>query len=150
MPEYLAKTGYSNPTDPADGIFQYTKNSTGDLFDYYKANPKESKTFNNIMGGVMAHQTSWLDIYPHQSLVDSASSESIILVDVGGNVGHDLDRFRIAHPEVAHRIILQDRPEVVCNSKCPPPVQRMGHDFFNPQPVKGQLQPFGKSFARPY
>ncbi|RMZ75272.1 hypothetical protein DV737_g5365, partial [Chaetothyriales sp. CBS 132003] len=83
MPEYLAQTGYKNPVDPADGIFQYTK------------------------------------------------------VDVGGNVGHDMERFRQAHPETAARLYLQDRPGVVNLSKCPDPVNKIGYDFFTPQPIKG-------------
>lgn len=139
MPEYLAKTGYMNPSDPGNGIFQYTKGSKGNLFDYYNAHPQEGESFNHVMGGVMAHQASWLDIYPHETLLESASKESAILVDVGGNIGHDLERFRVKHPEVARCLVLQDRPDVIALSKCPDPVQKMPHDFFTPQPVKGQL-----------
>lgn len=143
MPEYLAQTGYVNPIDPADGVFQYTKNVKGNLFDYYRANPREGKSFNNVMGGVMAHQASWLTIYPHETLLDMGSSlpsasESAILVDIGGNVGHDLERFRLLHPEQASRLVLQDRAEVVCESICPDPVRKMAHDFFSPQPIRGQ------------
>ena len=64
MPEYLSKTEYKNPTDPTDGIFQYTKGWKGDLFQYYDAHPRECESFSNVIGGVMAHQASWLDIYP--------------------------------------------------------------------------------------
>ena len=143
MPEYLAQTGYVNPTDPADGIFQYTKKFKGNLFDYYKANPQEGKSFNSVMGGVMAHQASWLTIYPHETLLHSSSETSsanvpVILVDVGGNVGHDLERFRLLYPGLAERLVLQDRAEVVCDSICPDPVRKMAHNFFTPQPVKGQ------------
>lgn len=86
----------------------------------------------------MAHQATWLDIYPHQMLVESAIGDTAVVVDVGGNIGHDLERFRVAHPEVAPRLVLQDRPDVVGLSKCPDPVQKMAHDFFTPQPVQGQ------------
>ena len=143
MPEYLAKTGYVNPSDPADGVFQYTKSFKGTLFDYYSTHPQESQTFNHILGGVMAHQASWLDIYPHETLLETnpislSSNENAVIVDMGGNVGRDLNRFRIAHPEVAGRLVLQDRPEIVRDSICPDPVRKMPHDFFTPQPVKGQ------------
>ena len=138
MPKYLAQTSYSNPTDPENGVFQYTKGSTGNLFDYYNSQPQEGESFNHVMGGVMAHQANWLSIYPHEMLVQSASEGSPILVDVGGNVGHDLERFRLKHPEIAERLVLQDRPDVIALSKCPDPVQKMSHDFFTPQPVKGQ------------
>ena len=137
MPEYLAKTGYKNPTNPSDGVFQYTKNWNGDLFQYYDAHPTEGNSFNNVMGGVMAHQASWLDIFPHETLLDSDSSVPL-LVDVGGNIGHDLDRFRQAHPETSARLYLQDRADVVKISKCPDPVNKMAYDFFTPQPIKGK------------
>ena len=89
----------------------------------------------------MAYQASWLDIYPHALLVESATRDSPIVVDIGGNIGHDLERFRVAHPELADRLVLQDRPDVVVSSKCPDPVQKMGYDFFTPQPIQGQPQP---------
>ena len=137
MPEYLAQIGYLNPTDPENGIFQYAKGSVGNLFDYYNARPQEGESFNHIMGGVMARQASWLSIYPYATLVETASEGSPILVDVGGNVGHDLERFRIIHPEIAERLVLQDRLDVIALSKVPDPVQKMSYNFFTPQPVKG-------------
>ena len=144
MPEYLATTGYKNPSNPINGIFQYTKGSKGNLFDYYDTHPQESETFNHIMNGVMAHQAGWLDIYPHETLLALGShgplaDDTAILVDVGGNTGGDLERFRLVHPEQAGRLVLQDRPEVVCRAICPPPVQKMAHDFFTPQPIQGKL-----------
>ncbi|MCJ1386377.1 hypothetical protein MMC17_009503 [Xylographa soralifera] len=136
MPEYMAATGYKSPADPADGVFQYTKNWKGDLFQYYDAHPREGKSFNHVMGGVMAHQTGWLDIFPHNTLLDSDPCQPL-LVDVGGNVGHDMERFRHAHPETAARLYLEDRPEVVQRSMCPDSVNKLGYDFFTPQPIKG-------------
>lgn len=144
MPEYLEKHAYKNPTDPRDGIFQYAKGWKGDLFEYYDVHPREGASFNNVMGAVMANQASWLDIYPHETLLESGSPDDDahpLLVDVGGNVGHDLERFRQAHPELAHRLVLQDRLEVVKVAKCPDPVRKMGYDFFTPQPIQGMHRP---------
>lgn len=138
MPTYLEKTGYKNPIDPEDGVFQYTKGWKGNLFAYYDAHEREGKSFNNMMGAVMANQASWLDIYPHQTLLDADGDHTApLLVDVGGSVGHDIERFRQAHPEAAARLVLQDRAEVVKLSKCPDPVKKMAYDFFTPQPVRG-------------
>ncbi|RMZ85134.1 hypothetical protein DV738_g248, partial [Chaetothyriales sp. CBS 135597] len=135
-PEYLAKTGYKNPLDPTDGIFQYTKNWKGDLFQYFDAHPREGDSFNQVMGGVMANQAGWLDIFPHDTLLDSDPNLPLV-VDVGGNIGHDIERFRQAHPETAARLYLEDRPAVVKLSKSPDPVNKVGYDFFTPQPIKG-------------
>ena len=138
MPEYLAKNGYKNPTNPTDGVFQYTKDWKGDLFQYYDVHSREGKTFNNIMGGVMARQAGWLDIFDHTTLLDADHSKPL-LVDIGGNLGHDIERFRSVHPHTAARLYLEDRPEVVQHSPCPDPVNKLGHDFFTPQPIKGNL-----------
>lgn len=137
MPEYLAQTGYLNPSDPVDGIFQYTKEFKGTLFDHHKVHVREGESFNHAMGGILENEASWLSVYPHETLVNSAANDSPILVDVGGGIGHDLERFRAHHPKVADRLFLQDRPDVVASSKCPDPVHKMAHDFFTPQPIQG-------------
>jgi hypothetical protein len=144
MPEYLAQTEYVNPSNPSDGIFQYAKGTKEDIFSYHKQNPNEGKVFNNVIGGVMARQASWFDIYPYSNLLEperdgNSDNDSVLLVDMGGNIGHDLERFRLAHPDQASRLVLQDRPEVIAASLCPDPVQKMSHDFFKPQPIKGML-----------
>lgn len=137
LPEYLAQTKYKVPLDPADGVFQYTKGWKGDMFHYYAAHPREGESFNHVMGGVMARQAGWLDIYPHSTIVETGGQEGPLVVDVGGNIGHDIERFRQAHPDTAARLYLQDRPEVVKLSKSPDPVNKMAYDFFTPQPIKG-------------
>ncbi|EKV16252.1 S-adenosyl-L-methionine-dependent methyltransferase [Penicillium digitatum] len=137
MPEFLAKTGYELPLDPANGVFQYTKNWKGDMFNYYEAHPREGESFNHVMGGVMANQAGWLDIFPHKQILETSRGDTPLVVDVGGNIGHDIERFREVHAESASRLYLQDRPEVVKLSKCPDPVNKLGYDFFSPQPIKG-------------
>jgi hypothetical protein len=139
MPIYLAQHGYQNPTDATNGVFQYTKGFKGTLFEYYDAHPTEGAVFNNMMGGVMAKQAGMLDLYPLERLAEKSESSPppALLVDVGGNVGHDINKFLAKQPGLAPRLVLQDRPDVVKIAKCPPTVQVMAHDFFTPQPVRG-------------
>ncbi|KAI4090942.1 MAG: hypothetical protein LQ344_004470 [Seirophora lacunosa] len=132
LPEYLVRTGYQAPSDPANGVFQYTKGWEGDAFDYFKAYPREGESFNHVIRGVMANQASWLDISPPY---DSARLE--VSSSATSNVGHDIERFKESHPETAARLYLQDRAEVIQRSKCPDSVRKMAHDFFTPQPIKG-------------
>lgn len=138
LPTWLSKNAYKAPTDPANGVFHAATGwSGGDLFDYYNAHPREGASFNHVMGGVMAHQASWLDIYPHESIVATErQGVGPLVVDIGGNVGHDLDRFRAAYPDRAAQLYLQDRASVVKLSKCPDPVNKMEYDFFTPQPIR--------------
>ncbi len=138
MPSYLAKASYQTPTDPTNGIFQSTKGWEGDLFQYFAAHPREGHTFNQSMGGVMAQQASWLDIFPYYTLLDSSDPTLPFLVDVGGNIGHDMEKFRHVHPEMAVQLYLEDRPEVIQRSLCPDPVNKIAYDFFTPQPITGE------------
>ncbi|KAL6153127.1 hypothetical protein ACJQWK_11575 [Exserohilum turcicum] len=138
MPRFLAQTKYRNPVDAADGIFQYAKDCRGmDMFRFYQENRIEGESFNQVMGGVMATQASWLDIFPHDTLLAAANAEGPLLVDVGGSIGHDIERFRKAHPETASRLFLEDLPAVVKLSQVPDPVNKIEYDFFTPQPIKG-------------
>lgn len=109
------------------------------MFHFYQENTVEGESFNQVMGGVMANQSGWLEIFPHDTLISTAKPDGPLLVDVGGNIGHDLDRFYQAHPETASRLYLEDLAEVVSLSKCPAPVNKLGHDFFTPQPIKGKI-----------
>ncbi|KAI1087242.1 S-adenosyl-L-methionine-dependent methyltransferase [Rostrohypoxylon terebratum] len=137
MPEFLAQNCYKNPVDPNNGVFQAAKGWKGDMFDYYKSHPVEGASFDHVMGGVMANQAGWPEIFPANTLLETADAESPLVVDVGGNIGHDIERFRQAYPQTASRLYLEDLPEVVKRSKCPDDVNKIGYDFFTPQPIKG-------------
>lgn len=138
MPEYLKQTEYAHPSDSYNGIFQYTKGFKGTLYDYQATHAREAESFNQAMGGIMTQEPSWLLLYPHETLVESAANDSPILVDVAGGIGHDLEKFRIQHPNVADRLFLQDRSDVVASSKCPDPVHKVAYDIFTPQPIRGR------------
>lgn len=139
MPEYLGQTGYKNPIDPKDGVFQFAKGWKDDMFNYYESHPREGESFNHVMGGVMAQQGGWLDIFPSETLLEASAKEleTPLLVDVGGNIGHDIERFRQGHPETAPRLYLEDRPEVLERATCGELINKIGYDFFTPQPIKG-------------
>ena len=107
------------------------------MFQYYDAHPREGDNFNYVMGAVMAKQIEWLDIFPFSTLLDSSDTDQPLLVDIGGNVGHDIERVRKAHPELASRLYLEDRPAVISQSQIPDPVNKIRYDFFTPQPIKG-------------
>ena len=82
------------------------------------------------------------DFYPVQKqLGDGVGSndKSVLLVDVGGGMGHDLEELKAKHPELKGRLVLQDRPEVINKIEGPiPAIEPTVHDFFTPQPVKGK------------
>lgn len=62
------------------------------MLHFYQENRVEGESFNQVMGGVMANQSGWLKIFPHDTLLSTAKPDGPLLVDIGGNIGHDLDR----------------------------------------------------------
>lgn len=66
------------------------------------------------------------------------TNDDVLLVDMGGSIGHDLSEFKRKWPDAPGRLILQDLPTVVCHAQgLDPAIQVTPHDFFTPQPVKG-------------
>lgn len=95
------------------------------------------------MAAYRAGKPSWVDpgFYPVSELLikrfDSTSSD-VLLVDVGGSLGHDLHELKEKHPSLPGKLVLQDRPEVIDTVSSGGRVfEAMTHDFFTPQPVKG-------------
>ncbi|KAJ5811456.1 Winged helix-turn-helix transcription repressor DNA-binding [Penicillium riverlandense] len=85
----------------------------------------------------------WMNpgFYPVQEqLVDGApiGDQDVLLVDMGGSIGHDLSEFRRRWPNVPGRLVLQDLPEVVCSAKdLDPSIEVTAYDFFTELPIKG-------------
>ena len=64
--------------------------------------------------------------------------DAVLIVNVGGGLGHDLEEFRAKHASLAGRLVLQNRPEVIEQiTSINPGLVPMAHDFFTPQPVMG-------------
>lgn len=101
--------------------------------------------FNQLMVGYHLGRKSWGSPggFPVQErLIDGAivGDEVPFLVDIGGNVGHDLLQFKLHYPDAPGRLILQDLDTVIGQiTDLDPSIIRMGHDFHNEQPVKGML-----------
>ncbi|KAL4898884.1 hypothetical protein BDW74DRAFT_164359 [Aspergillus multicolor] len=146
LPSFLQKTNYANPTDGCHTAFQDGYRTDKHFFEFLKDHPIYGEEFNNHMTAYHQGRPSWMDegFYPVPSLTDGLNlrPEDILLVDVGGNVGHDLTEFRRKWPNIPGRLILQDLPEVIAQAKwqneaTQRAIEPMGHDFFTEQPVKG-------------
>lgn len=145
MPEYLAKTGYKNPQSAVDGPFQYGHKSPLHFFEWLKANPNVLDTFNNHMMGYRQGRPSWMDpdFYPVEERLGKGFSKeenAVMLVDVGGGMGHDLEEFQSKHPNLPGRLVLQEQPVVIKDIKSlHKGIEPMEHDFYTPEPIKGEL-----------
>lgn len=114
--------------------------------------PSLMHDFNLFMGNTMGARQYWHEWYDVQGHLLSGfdpSQSSALLVDIGGGKGHDLQAFDKTFGEPswqgASRLVLQDLPPVldaVPENGLPESIERMAHDFFNEQPVKGMYEPY--------
>ncbi|KAK5164213.1 uncharacterized protein LTR77_009907 [Saxophila tyrrhenica] len=140
--EYAATTAYQEPRSAEHGPFQYAYNTSLNFFAYLQARDPLGVQFNHHMGGYRQGRPSWMDggFFPvYERLIQGArtDTEAVLLVDVGGNIGHDLDEFQRKHPDSPGRLVLQDLPEVLGQiAALDTGIERMSYDFLTEQPVK--------------
>lgn len=84
----------------------------------------------------------WTEFYDTKRIMDGADLSGPILVDVGGNVGNDVNRFLAKHPDAPDgSLVLQDLPPALELAAVDKKIKVMPHDFYNPQPVTGTSSP---------
>ncbi|PHH66063.1 hypothetical protein CDD81_588 [Ophiocordyceps australis] len=132
LPDFLQETGYQNKSETC--AFQRGLKTDLGLFPWLKQHPDLLKDFQSLMG--VPKEGNCLNVI---SLDASVSSEhrGPILVDIGGNTGQQAGNILAKHPELAGRVVVQDREEAVKNASDIKGCQFMAHDFFKPQPIKG-------------
>ena len=105
--------------------------------------PDMGVAFGNHMVGLNSERLSWMDrgLYPvEENLANGVSGEedAVLLVDVGGGTGQNLQEFRGKYPRLHGQLILQDKPEVInAATGLDQSIKAMAYDFFTEQPVKG-------------
>ncbi|KAJ5693890.1 hypothetical protein N7536_004302 [Penicillium majusculum] len=140
--EFSRKRGWVNPTDPWDTSLMYAYGTDKNIFPWVR-DLGYGDHLNDYLGGYNLGRPLWMDprVYPVEDrLIDGADSspDAPFLVDIGGNVGHDLERFQSRHPNAPGKLILQDLPMMIDQIKeLDPAIIRMGYDFHDEQPVKG-------------
>ncbi|KAI1633661.1 putative O-methyltransferase [Biscogniauxia mediterranea] len=140
LPEYLKAIKYAHPTDLTNGPFQAAHKTQLPFFAWLDKNPPYLQIFNNYMAAYRAGKPSWVDpgFYPVAELAEgfNPSTNEVLLVDVGGGMGHDLQELKQKHPSLPGKLVLQDRPEVISSIEGSQGVfEAASHDFFTPQPV---------------
>ena len=139
LPTYLANTQYKLPKDLDHAPFGAGMNFDGSFFAFLGQHPEFAQTWNEMMAAYTADVRTWLDFYPvAEMLPDVQSDDHPLLVDVGGGLGQDIERFRKRFPTAKGKVYLQDKPDVIEKARQVAGVQNMAHDFFTPQPVKGE------------
>jgi hypothetical protein len=141
--EFSRKRGWVNPTNAKDTAMMYAYGTAMDTFTWQQSLGYGSH-FSDHMSGYALGSLPWMapGFYSvKERLIDGADTdpEAPFLVDIGGNVGHDLKLFHKFHPEVPGKLILQDLPVVIGQIQdLEPSILRMDYDFHTKQPVNGK------------
>lgn len=125
-----------------------------EFFEFFGKNEDQRRYFDDYMAVRRVGLSSWHEVFPMAShLVPDAKRDdpnAVLLVDVGGNWGHELQNFHNAHPDVPGRLILQDLPVMTDKFQGKPPqgIEVMTYDFFTPQPVKGERETIAEGLTQ--
>ncbi|KAL8919495.1 MAG: hypothetical protein Q9208_006780 [Pyrenodesmia sp. 3 TL-2023] len=146
---YMRSQNYQNPTQSINSAFAYATGS--EFWTHLNRTPVHSHIFNEFMATRRQGRKSWHEIYPvgrelsvlPNTDTDIKKERKVLIVDVGGNRGHDLVELRARNPQLVGKMILQDLPDVVANTSFDPDdnmaIEAMPHDFFQPQPIRHAL-----------
>ena len=121
--------------------FEYTYGM--DIFEYLRQNQEMKEAFDLYMQMRReGSQAQWFDTYCAGTGLVSGElkngKDDVLIVDVGGNKGHEIAKFREHFPDLPGRCIVQDLPETIPSTDdLPDGVEAMAHDFFTTQPIVG-------------
>ncbi|KAF2236206.1 S-adenosyl-L-methionine-dependent methyltransferase [Viridothelium virens] len=140
MPQYLQDNGWKN-VNGYPGPFQAAKSTKLTMWPWLCEHPDLLNHFAKFMGGQRMMRIDWFNFLPIAEMMLNGAkknSEAVLMVDVGGGEGHDIEKFHKAFPDAPGQLVLQDLPDVIGMIKdLHPAVRRMPHDFFQEQPVTG-------------
>ena len=113
------------------------------FWEFFDRNPDQRRYFDDYMAVRRKGLATWHETFPMATVLGPGAKrdeDAVLLVDVGGNWGHEIVSFHAAYPDLPGRLVLQDLPamiEKVAVENPPKGVELMQYDFLTPQPVKG-------------
>lgn len=134
---------YKAPERATDGPFQQARGIVGTTtFDHFvKSEPHLLSNLSALMKVIQRDRLNWSAWFPADVLFQEGSeSDDAFMVDVGGGLGHDLMGLAGRYPEKKIRLVVEDMPSVIEETraeKLDPRIELVEHDFFQQQPVKG-------------
>ncbi|KAI9711821.1 MAG: hypothetical protein M1820_001966 [Bogoriella megaspora] len=140
MPGYLQNNNWKN-VNGYPGPFQSAKDTKLELWPWLCEHPELLSHFAKFMGGQRMMRIDWFNFLPIEEMFLKGAREGkdeVLMVDVGGGEGHDIEKFAKARPNAPGRLVVQDLPDVINMIKgLDERVEKMPHDFFTEQPAKG-------------
>ena len=141
LPLFLAKTKYQNPADPKNSAFQEGLHTQDSIFEWFPKHPEPPNNFNLWMTGQRDGRVGWLDFFPFEERIAKDFKEgdgAVMLVDVGGARGHEVEAIKKKYTSLPGRFVLQDLPATIEQALPVPGMEAVVHDFFTKQPIKGR------------
>ncbi|KAH8704512.1 S-adenosyl-L-methionine-dependent methyltransferase [Phaeosphaeriaceae sp. PMI808] len=139
MPEYLKEHKYQDMTNIKDLPFHKGLNTDLEPFEYCKKHPDQMKSLGYIM--VLDAVQSWTSSYPvEKEIADfKSSTDSALLVDIGGGFGQHSKFFKEKYPNLPGRVVVQDLPATLAHlpPSQPDGIEFVAHDFFTEQTIRG-------------
>lgn len=142
MSSFFKETQYNQPEDPRKGLFQYAFGTDKEAFEYWSAQPEVMDNFNTCMTGIRGSRPSWIEWWPVESRIFSTDvpidENGVLLVDIAGGRGHDIQAFKTKFSGRKGRLVLEDLPAVIDDiQQLDQSIERIKYDFFKPQPIQG-------------
>lgn len=145
LPQYLRDIKYRNPSDENNTPWQMGRSTQLHYFEWLNLpeNTQKLANFNGHMTAKNIGMKHWFSVVDLSSVFgppEQLNPDTVLLVDIGGNVGHDLIALEStvlqAYPG---KLVLQDLPQVVKNAKLPSSskIEVLPHDFFQPEYIEG-------------
>lgn len=150
LPSFLARTEYRNPSSAKRCAFNDAFSTKDTMFEWFPKHPELLQDFNVWMTGQREGRTHWLDFFPLETQIFQGFQEgdrAVMLVDVGGAFGHEVEAIKIKYPKVAGKFILQDLPDTLSKAVKVSGMETMAYNFFTPQPVQGLTLSLDRSRA---
>lgn len=143
LPKFLEQTKYQNPTSSTNSAFHLAFNTKEPLWEWFPSHPEYHESFNLWMSGQREGRANWLDFFPLEQRLSKGFNminDEVMLVDVGGGFGHEIQAIKEKFPHVPGRMILQDLPSTIAKALSVKGMETMAYDFFTPQPIKGMFR----------
>lgn len=169
LPGFLKETGYVNPTNVDKACFQYWKGVDVNFFEWLAGDQRLIADFSSAMklvrissgplqlSAVLEHDNRrltdasqhskynlvhWTDVYPTENVISAGRQrpDRKLVVDIGGNKGHDILKFYTKHQGSCppSSLVLQDLPDTLRGVDLgTDAVELQPHNFFDEQPVRG-------------
>lgn len=141
---FFSSNGYKCPVSATDAPYQHANECVGmTAFEHWAQDPVESLRFYTFTHGVQNSRLCWWLWFPVEKQLLDGAQEEVLIVDIGGGHGHDLEEFNSRFPKAPGKLVLQDLPSVIdemgkeIGDALDVIITRQKHDFFTPQPVKG-------------